>query len=59
LHTKKQIDVDQAWFWSEVWQAAEREASKDIREGRVHEFDNATEAIAFLHQQLATNPTDT
>ncbi|GAH27658.1 unnamed protein product, partial [marine sediment metagenome] len=29
-------DPDQAWWWTEEWQKKEREAEKDIREGRLH-----------------------
>ena len=32
---KQLIDKDQAWFWTEEWQEGEREASEDIREGRI------------------------
>lgn len=30
----KMIPADQAWFWTESWNAGEREASKDIASGR-------------------------
>lgn len=30
------IDPDQAWWWTEEWQKKEREAEKDIREGRLY-----------------------
>lgn len=53
LRPKKLIDRSQAWFWSEAWQAAEREAEADIQTGRVHEFSNAGEAVAFLHRCTA------
>jgi AbrB family looped-hinge helix DNA binding protein len=53
LRPKKLIDKSQAWFWSEAWQAAEREAEADIQAGRVHKFPNAEEAIAFLHRRTA------
>jgi len=35
----KLIPADQAWFWTESWQAGEREASEEIAAGRgtVHE----------------------
>ncbi len=52
LRVKKLVDKDQAWFWTKRWQEGEREAEKDIREGRTHGFDNAEEAIAFLHNQV-------
>jgi antitoxin PrlF len=35
LRPKKLIDASQAWFWSQEWQAGEREASADIKAGRV------------------------
>jgi AbrB family looped-hinge helix DNA binding protein len=53
LRPKKLIDKSQAWFWSEAWQAAEREAEADIQAGRVHEFSNAEEAIGFLHRRTS------
>jgi len=53
LHPKKLIDKSQAWFWSEAWQAAEREAEADIQAGRVHGFSNAEGAVSFLHRRAA------
>jgi AbrB family looped-hinge helix DNA binding protein len=35
LRPKKLIDASQAWFWSQEWQHGEREASADIKAGRV------------------------
>ncbi len=40
----------EAWFWSEHWQAKEREAQKDIDEGRVKSFSSAEELIAELRK---------
>jgi hypothetical protein len=42
---------DQAWFWSEEWQAGEREAETDIGAGRVQVFDSMTDLLADLEQQ--------
>jgi len=53
LRPKKLIDKSQTWFWSEAWQAAEREVEADIQAGRVHEFSNVEDAIAFLHRRTA------
>lgn len=39
------IDPDQAWFWTEEWQAAEREADEDLAAGRSEVYDDAK---AFL-----------
>ncbi|MBI4232887.1 MAG: AbrB/MazE/SpoVT family DNA-binding domain-containing protein [Chloroflexi bacterium] len=52
LRVKKLVDKEQAWFWTRRWQEGEREAEEDIRAGRVHSFDNAKEAIAFLHKRV-------
>ena len=49
LTPKKIIDQDQAYFWSEEWQAAEREADADIAAGRVRTFDNVEDLIRELN----------
>jgi bifunctional DNA-binding transcriptional regulator/antitoxin component of YhaV-PrlF toxin-antitoxin module len=49
LTPKKIIDKDQAYFWSEEWQAAEREAEADIAAGRVRQFDNVEDLIRELN----------
>lgn len=46
---KKLIDKDQAYFWSQEWQAGEREAEEDIDEGRVKEFDSVDELLEELN----------
>lgn len=48
--TKERIEIDpeQAWFWTEEWQAKERQADEDIAEGRYEEFDNLDDFIASL-----------
>jgi len=48
LVPKQLIDKDQTWFWTEEWQAAEREAEDDLRAGQVKEFDTLDELIADL-----------
>lgn len=48
LIPKRAIDASQAWFWSDRWQAMEREADADIRAGRVKQFDSADEFLAEL-----------
>jgi len=42
---------DQAWFWSEEWQTAEREAEADVAAGRVQVFDSMADLLADLEQQ--------
>ncbi len=37
------IDPDQKWFWLEEWQKGEREAERDIKEGRVETFETPEE----------------
>jgi antitoxin PrlF len=44
------IDPEQAWFWTERWQAMEREAQADIDEGRVTRFKSVDDAVAALEQ---------
>ncbi len=48
LTPKTLIDKSQAYFWSADWQAAEREASADIAEGRVQEFEKVDDVLAGL-----------
>jgi AbrB family looped-hinge helix DNA binding protein len=45
------IPPDQAWFWTEQWQKAEREAQADIDAGRVHRYASADEAVAALEKR--------
>jgi AbrB family looped-hinge helix DNA binding protein len=40
LRPKRLIDASQAWFWTDRWQAMEREASEDINAGRVTTFES-------------------
>ncbi|MGH9040779.1 MAG: AbrB/MazE/SpoVT family DNA-binding domain-containing protein [Acidimicrobiia bacterium] len=40
--------ADQQWFWTERWQAMEREADADIAAGRVTTFDGAEDFLADL-----------
>jgi AbrB family looped-hinge helix DNA binding protein len=51
LKVKKLVDKDQAWFWSNRWQQGEKEVEEDVRVGRVHNFPDAEQAVAFLHKQ--------
>jgi AbrB family looped-hinge helix DNA binding protein len=48
LTPKKLADKSQAYFWSEVWQTGEREASQDISEGRVTRFGDVEELFRAL-----------
>jgi antitoxin MazE len=42
------IPADQAWFWTDRWQAMEREADADIAAGQVMTVDGVEELVAFL-----------
>jgi len=48
LIPKKLVDKSQAYFWTKEWQEAEKEASADIKAGRVKEFDSAEELFEEL-----------
>ena len=39
---------NQAWFWTEEWQRAERETDEDIREGKVATFGDVEDLIDDL-----------
>lgn len=45
------IPPDQAWFWTEEWQAEEREAEEHIKAGRVKTFDNLEDLFADLDSE--------
>ena len=42
------VPADQAWFWTDRWQAMEREADADIAAGRNTIVEGADELIAHL-----------
>ena len=50
LRPKKLIDASQAYFWSDQWQAAEREADADRKKGRVKRFRSVEELVADLRR---------
>jgi AbrB family looped-hinge helix DNA binding protein len=52
LTAVKVIDKSQAYYWTEEWQKAEREADEDIKAGRVKDFDSVEDLIADLHRQV-------
>ncbi len=49
LVPKKLIDKSQAYFWTREWQEGEREAQKDIEEGRLQEFSSIDDLLDELH----------
>jgi len=44
----KMIPADQAWFWTEGWQAGEREASEQIARGEGRVFNTAEDFLDSL-----------
>ncbi|MDD4346911.1 MAG: AbrB/MazE/SpoVT family DNA-binding domain-containing protein [Desulfitobacteriaceae bacterium] len=48
LEPKKLVPADQAWYWTEEWQAAEREAREDIKAGRGKRFDTVKDLMQDL-----------
>jgi hypothetical protein len=58
LHPRALVDASQRWFWSARWQAMEREADEDIREGRIRRFDSGGEFLSHLARAAEENPGD-
>lgn len=50
LIPKIAIDRSQAYFWTERWQAGEREAEEDLRAGRTRSFESVDDAITCLDE---------
>lgn len=48
LEPMVRIPKDQAWFWGEEWQRAEREAEEDLKNGNISEPMDSKEALAHL-----------
>jgi antitoxin PrlF len=44
----KMIPADQAWFWTEAWQAGEREASAQLARGEGHVFKTSEDFFKSL-----------
>lgn len=47
--------ADQRWFWTEEWQAGEREASAEIADGGLKVYDDMAELFADLDQSPSAN----
>jgi len=48
LRPKRLIEASQAWFWTDAWQAGEREASADIDAGLVTRYESGDELLRSL-----------
>ncbi|HVX19842.1 MAG TPA: AbrB/MazE/SpoVT family DNA-binding domain-containing protein [Acidimicrobiales bacterium] len=51
LHPQLPHRADQAWFWTERWQAMEREAEDDVAAGRVETFESADDFLGDLERE--------
>lgn len=45
----REIDPDQAWFWTREWQQKEREADDDVVAGRFKRFQSSEEFLQYLN----------
>lgn len=50
LHPLKTVDASQAWFWTKKHQEAEKEAEKELKEGRAKSAKSARHLIHELNQ---------
>ena len=44
------IPADQAWYWTEEWQAGEREVDEEAARGEERVFDSAEEFVTHLRR---------
>lgn len=51
LEPKKLVDANQQWFWTEEWQAGEREAQAEIDADKVKHFDSMNEFLDDLRSE--------
>jgi AbrB family looped-hinge helix DNA binding protein len=50
MRPKKLVDAQQAWFWTDEWQAGERDASEDIAAGRTTRSADAKDFLKSLDE---------
>lgn len=48
-----EVPADQLWFWSKKWQQGERQASSDIKEGRIKQA-NSEQIMSEIRQRRKT-----
>jgi hypothetical protein len=48
LIPQHKVDSSQTWFWSERWQAMEREADAAVSAGQIQRFDSADDLLTEL-----------
>lgn len=44
----REVDPDQAWFWTRAWQQKEHEADDDLAAGRYKHFYSDEEFLGYL-----------
>ena len=44
------VPAEERWFWTERWQAGEREVDQHVAQGRVANFDSDAEFLASLDE---------
>jgi antitoxin MazE len=44
------VPADQAWFWTEEWQAGEREATEELKQGLGRVFEDDESFLASLDE---------
>lgn len=51
IESKRRIRIDptQTWFWTDEWQAGEREADRQIEAGETKHFDSIDELLDDLN----------
>jgi len=42
------VPADQRWFWTDRWQAMEREVDEEIAAGKIRTFDSGDEFVEYL-----------
>ena len=42
------VPASQAWFWTDAWQARERQVDEDLAAGRVTSYDDGESFLASL-----------
>lgn len=52
LERPQPIPEDQAWFWTEEWQAGEREVDEALKNGEYKDFDSIEALLTELHAEI-------
>jgi hypothetical protein len=52
LRPQKVIDATQTWFWSQPWQAREKEADADLAAGRFERFESDEALVAAFEARM-------